>query len=123
MFNILIGLASGIISGMGIGGGAILIPALVLLNGVSQQVAQGVNLVYFIPTAIVSLIVHIRKKNIDVKTALIIGCSGLLGAAVGAIITGYIGDNILRRIFGIFLLCIGIYEVCQNFIKKSAKKG
>ena len=123
MFNILIGLVSGIISGMGIGGGAVLIPALVLLNGVSQQVAQGINLVYFIPTAIVSLIVHIRNKNIDIKTALITGSFGLLGAVAGAFITGYIGDNVLRRFFGIFLFGVGVYEVCQNFIKKSAEKG
>ncbi len=123
MFNILIGLVSGIISGMGIGGGAVLIPALVLINGVSQQVAQGINLVYFIPTAIVSLVVHLKKKNIDVKTALIIGSFGLLGAIAGALMTGYIGDSILRRIFGVFLLAVGVYEVCQNFIRKTAKKG
>ncbi len=123
MFNILIGLISGVISGMGIGGGAILIPALVLLNGTPQQIAQGINLVYFIPTAIASLIVHIKNKNIDIKTAITVGCSGLVGAVSGAFLTGFIGDDVLKRIFGIFLLGIGVYEVCQNFIKKSVKKG
>jgi len=123
MFNILIGLISGIISGMGIGGGAVLIPALVLLNGTAQQIAQGINLVYFIPTAIASLIIHIKSKNIDIKTALNVGCFGLIGAVSWAFMTSFIGDEMLKRIFGIFLFGIGIYEVCQNFIKKSAKNG
>ena len=51
-----IGFFSGIISGMGIGGGTILIPALLFLTEVNQQQAQGVNLIYFIPTAVVALI-------------------------------------------------------------------
>lgn len=123
MFNILIGFVSGIISGMGIGGGAILIPALVILNNVGQQTAQGINLVYFIPTAIASLFIHMKKKNVNVKTALIIGFSGALGSAIGAIIAGFIESVFLRRIFGIFLFGVGIYEVCQIFVKKTAKNG
>ena len=55
-----IGFFSGIISGMGIGGGTILIPALLFLTEVNQQQAQGVNLIYFIPTAVVALIAHRR---------------------------------------------------------------
>ena len=56
-----IGFFSGIISGMGIGGGTILIPALLFLTEVNQQQAQGVNLIYFIPTAVMALITH--RKN------------------------------------------------------------
>ncbi len=119
MLSIIIGFLSGIISGMGIGGGAILIPALVLFQNVNQQTAQGINLVYFIPTAICALIIHIKKKNIEIKTALIIGGIGALGAIGGSVLAGALGDNILRRIFGVFLFLIGIYEVCQNFVKKS----
>ena len=53
-----VGLLAGIISGMGIGGGTILIPALVMLTDISQQGLQGINLVFFIPTAIIALITH-----------------------------------------------------------------
>ena len=123
MLNILIGLISGVISGMGIGGGAVLIPALVLINNTAQQTAQGINLVYFIPTAIASLFVHFKNKNIDIKTAVIVGSFGLIGSVTGAIAAGVIEDNILKRIFGIFLFGTGVYEVCQNFIKKYEKKG
>ncbi len=114
MINILTGFLSGIISGMGIGGGAILIPALILFQGVSQQVAQGINLVYFLPTAIVSLFVHIRNKNVEFKTALIIGLSGILGAVGGALIATVLSGEKLRQLFGVFLFLIGIYEIWKG---------
>ncbi|MGN0134608.1 MAG: TSUP family transporter, partial [Anaerotignum sp.] len=60
-----IGFFSGIISGMGIGGGTILIPALLFLTGIDQHQAQGVNLIYFIPTAITALITHQKKGNLS----------------------------------------------------------
>ncbi len=115
--GILTGLLSGIISGMGIGGGAILIPALIMLENVNQQVAQGINLVYFIPTAVVSLIVHIRRKNVEIKTALIIGAGGISGAVFGSIIAKNIHSGILGKLFGIFLLGIGIYEIVKGLKK------
>ena len=118
--NILTGFLSGIISGMGIGGGAILIPALILFQNTSQQVAQGINLVYFLPTAIVSLIVHIKNKNVEIKTALIIGLSGLIGAALGALLAIKLDGNLLRKMFGVFLFFIGVYEVVKGVkMKKS----
>ena len=62
---IVIGIVSGMISGMGIGGGTILIPALLFLQDMNQQQAQGINLIYFIPTAVIALITHIKNKNIE----------------------------------------------------------
>ncbi|MBR2916671.1 MAG: sulfite exporter TauE/SafE family protein [Clostridia bacterium] len=118
MLDVLIGFISGIISGMGIGGGAILIPALVLLRSVPQQTAQGINLVYFIPTAICALIVHIKNKNVEIKSALIMGGTGAIGAVLGSYIARGMEDGILRKFFGVFLLFIGIYVICQNFVKK-----
>lgn len=118
MLQVLVGLCSGVISGMGIGGGAILIPALTLLEGVQQQVAQGINLVYFIPTAVISLIVHLKKKNVEVKTALIIGLSGMAGAAGGAWLAMVMGGGLLRRLFGGFLLLIGGYEIYKGIKTK-----
>ncbi len=118
MLAVIIGFISGIISGMGIGGGAILIPALIFIKNVTQQTAQGINLVYFLPTAIAALIMHIKNKNIDIKTALWVGLSGVLGAIAGSYIAGRLGDNILRKMFGVFLLFIGIYEIYCGFKQK-----
>ena len=91
----LIGLCSGIISGMGIGGGTILIPALAILLSVGQHDAQGVNLLYFIPTALVSLGIHIKNRSVNFKIALPIIISGLLGAVGGAVLAGVMEAKLL----------------------------
>lgn len=110
LITILAGFFSGIISGMGIGGGAILIPILTMLLNIEQQRAQCTNLVYFIPTAITALIIHIKNKSVDFKAAIPIIIFGLAGAAVGAWIAVYMSADILRRIFGGFLFVVGINQ-------------
>lgn len=119
MIVILIGFAAGIISGMGIGGGAILIPALVLFMKPEQHVAQSTNLLFFIPTAIVALAIHIKHKNVDFKTGIPIMLFGLAGAIFGSNIALSIDGQLLRRSFGVFLMAMGLYEI---FGKKKAKK-
>lgn len=124
MVNIIIGFCSGIISGMGIGGGAILIPALILLENLTQQVAQGINLLYFLPTAAVSLIIHIKNKNVEIKTALILGASGVLGAICGSLLAVRLSGGFLGKLFGIFLFAIGVYEVFKGIkLRKSERSG
>ncbi len=114
MLTVLIGALSGIISGMGIGGGAILIPALTLIIGIDQKLAQGINLVYFLPTAVIALIIHIKNKNADLKTAVIIGICGIAGAIGGSLFAMRASNDMLRRMFGIFLLLIGLREVYKG---------
>ena len=123
MLQILVGFFSGIISGMGIGCGAILIPALIFLEGTPQHVAQGINLIYFLPTAVVSLIVHIKNKNVELKTAAVIAASGIIGALGGAWLATGISGGLLRKMFGVFLFLIGVFEVVKGIkIFKSKKK-
>lgn len=123
MLNIVIGFLSGIISGMGIGGGAILIPALIIIEGIAQKTAQGINLVYFIPTAVVSLFVHIKNKNVEFRKALIIGGCGTLGAVAGAFGAVAIHGDVLRRMFGVFLLAVGLFEIMKGIrMKKGSIK-
>ncbi len=119
MIVVLIGLVAGIVSGMGIGGGTILIPALVFFIKPEQHVAQSVNLLFFIPTAIVALVIHIRNKNVDFKTGIPILLLGLGGAVIGSNIALSMDGSVLRKIFGVFLLAMGIYEI---FGKTKAKK-
>ena len=114
ILSVIIGLFSGVISGMGIGGGAILIPALIIIENINQQTAQGINLLYFLPTAVAALIIHIKNKNVEIKSALILSASGVVGAAAGAIAAGALGSDILRRMFGIFLALIGLYEIYKG---------
>ena len=114
MLTAVIGFLSGIISGMGIGGGAILIPALIMTQGIEQKLAQGINLVYFIPTAVFALIIHIKNKNVELKTAAVISACGIIGAIGGSFIAMHMNNDILRRMFGIFLLLIGIREIYKG---------
>ena len=111
MIEILIGIMSGIVSGMGLGGGTILIILLTLILKMEQHNAQASNLIFFIPTAIVTIIVNIRNKNIDLKTGIIISIFGIIGALIGATISLKINVNILKKCFGIFLLLISINEI------------
>lgn len=111
---VIIGFFSGILSGIGIGGGTILIPALTTILGYSQQSAQSANLIYFIPTASIAIITHARNGNIksDVLPKLII--FGAVGAAAGAMIAVNLEGDLLRKLFGWFLACMGTIE----FFKK-----
>ena len=115
VIEILIGIASGIVSGTGMGGGTILIFLLSFLMGIEQHVAQATNLIFFIPTAIVAIIVNLRNKNIDIKLAILISVFGILGAIVGANISINIDVSILKKCFGIFLAIIAINEIYTIF--------
>lgn len=114
-----IGLISGIVSGMGIGGGAILIPALIMFVKAPQHIAQSVNLLYFIPTAVAALFVHIKNKRIDFKIAVPIIIFGLFGAYIVSQLAINLSGPTLRKWFGVFLLVIGINEMIR---KDKAKK-
>ncbi|MDP4092741.1 MAG: sulfite exporter TauE/SafE family protein [Bacillota bacterium] len=118
MLLFLIGLAAGIISGMGIGGGAILIPALVIFVNSDQHIAQSVNLLFFIPTAIIALIIHIRNKKIEFKSAIPIVLFGLAGSFVGSQLAITLPGHSLKKWFALFLLVMGCYE----FFRKSKKE-
>ncbi len=121
MISVIIGFLSGIISGMGIGGGTILIPALIMTYGIEQKLAQGINLVYFLPTAIFALFVHIKNKNVDIKTAAVIGGCGIIGAIIGSLLAMTLGGDMLRQMFGIFLGLIGIREIYKGIKTKAHK--
>lgn len=111
MLEIIIGIVSGIITGIGMGGGTILILILTIFLNIDQHVAQAINLVFFIPTAISAIIVNSRQKLIDFKTSNILSFFGVIGAIIGSIIANKIDSNILRKFFGIFLLIIAINEI------------
>lgn len=110
LITLLAGFFSGIISGMGIGGGAVLIPVLTVLLHIGQQEAQCVNLIYFIPTAVVALIIHIKNKSVDFKASLPIALFGVIGAISGAWLAVFMPSDILRKIFAVFLLAVGINQ-------------
>ena len=114
MLLLLIGFASGIISGMGIGGGTLLIPALVFIIGTKQQIAQSINLIVFIPSAIAALFVHTRKHNIEKGLLLKLALTGCAGAVAGSLLAVNLDSNLLKKFFGLFLFIIGVYEITSK---------
>ena len=115
MKEILIGVISGVFSGIGMGGGTILIFLLNAFAGLQQHVAQATNLIYFIPTALSAIIVNYRDKNIDTKLARNVSICGIIGAVVGAMISVKMDVQKLRKFFGIFLAVIAIHEIYTLF--------
>ena len=111
MIIILIGLFAGIISGMGIGGGMILIPALRLFTDVTQKASQCVNLFYFIPTAVSALFIHIKNKNVSFKILLPLLLCGVAFSFLGSFLAVRIGENFLGKLFAAFILIAGIREL------------
>ena len=107
----LAGLISGILGSMGMGGGGVLIIYLTLIAGLDQRAAQGINLILFIPCAVLALFSYVRKGLIDFRTALSAAAAGLVGALGGVFLSGWLDVVWLRRIFGVMLLFIGVREL------------
>ncbi len=115
----IIGFFSGIVSGMGIGGGTILIPSLIFFTALTQQQAQSVNLSTFIPVAAIAVITHIKNKNIEKGVWLRLTLTGIIGAFIGAQLAVRLSSVLLKKTFGIFLFAMAIY---QFFYKKKGDK-
>jgi len=114
MMYVIIGLLAGIISGMGIGGGTILIPALCFIMDLGQKQAQSINLLFFIPTAIVAIIKHKKEGNIDFAMVKPVIIFGIIGAIAGSLLAVNMDGELLRKLFGGFLLVMGIWEIFKK---------
>lgn len=115
MTQIVIGIVAGIVSGTGMGGGTILIFLLTFMLEIEQHIAQATNLIFFIPTSIIAIIVNLKNKNIDMKLAILVSIFGILGAIIGANISIHIDVKILRKCFGAFLTVITMNEIYSIF--------
>lgn len=114
MILLAIGFFSGIISGMGIGGGTILIPALIFFQDISQHQAQSINLIYFIPTAVIALYYHFKNHNIEKSVVKPIVIWGLIGAAGGSFIAVAMDASLLKKLFAGFLFVMGLLEIFKK---------
>ncbi|MBQ6727980.1 MAG: sulfite exporter TauE/SafE family protein [Clostridia bacterium] len=118
----LAGISGGLLGGMGMGGGTVLIPLLVIVLGVPQHLAQAVNLISFVPMAVVALIIHVKNRLIKRSGLWLIILSGLLSCTAGCFIARGINAELLRRIFGGFLTFLSVFQVCSA-VKKTMRKG
>jgi len=106
----LIGLIAGVFSGMfGIGGGLIMVPAMVFFLGMSQHAAQGTSLgVLVVPVAAVAAFNYYKAGQLDIKFALIIALSFVVGGYFGSKISLGISEIMLKRIFGVLMLVMAV---------------
>jgi len=105
-----IGLTAGVFSGLlGIGGGIIMIPALVFFMGYSQHLAQGTTLAAMVlPIGLLAAAEYYKQGNVNISSAVIIAVSFVLGGFFGAKIALIANASVLKKIFAVFLIAIGI---------------
>ena len=115
MINFICGIISGILTGLGVGGGFILIMILGWISSFSQLEIQTINLIYYIPTAIFSVWVYSKEKSVSFKIGIKFLVFGVLAAIIGAVIANHIDVNILRKLFSIYLIIIGVFFI---FVKE-----
>jgi hypothetical protein len=107
--------ASGIMASLGLGGGMILIIYLTIFAGFSQLEAQGINLIFFIPTALLSLLLHTKNKLVKWKLIVPSIISGTISAAGAAYFAAGLKNQLLTKLFALLVLAAGIREL---FTKK-----
>jgi uncharacterized membrane protein YfcA len=110
---IIIGAVGGVTSGLfGIGGGIVIVPALIYWAGFSQHKATGTSLaVLLLPIGIAATLEYYRNGNVDLRAAILIASTMLIGAWGGAILANQMKGPHLRLIFGLFISGVGIYLI------------
>jgi uncharacterized membrane protein YfcA len=115
LFAVALGIGSGIVSGMlGVGGGVVMIPGLVLALGMTQHVAEGTSLLVIIPTAVVGSFTLWRRGYVMLLTAAIIGAGGIGGALAGSHLALAVPGRTLRIVFVVYLILIGLRMVVPS---------
>lgn len=109
-----VGAATGVLSGFGVGGGTLLLVYMTAFAGVEQRLAQGVNLLYFLPAGLMALPAHRRNGYIEKAALLPAVGTGLLCAALSAWAATAMEVGLLRKFFGAFLIAVGLAELLKR---------
>lgn len=119
-----IGLFAGIIgAALGVGGGIVIVPALVVLLTVPQHAAQGTSLAVIVPTAIVATLVHSRAGRVDLRLALGLGAGGVIGGVLGAFTALSLDALLLRRLFALFLVLMALRMLRSTGLRSAQQTG
>lgn len=119
---ILIGLASGILAGLlGVGGGIIMVPAMLVFFSIPSVVAKGTSLAVIVPTAIMGTLRNRKNSNVDIRAAAIIGIAGIVAAIGGAWFSTRLSDTTSNVLFACLMLAVSSKMLWQERSKISAK--
>lgn len=111
LLSIAVGTVLGILAGLGVGGGSLLIIWLTMVQEMGQNTARSINLLFFIPSAVIASIFRLRQKSLPVKSIFPALLSGPIGAAAASWIGLQLDTALLRKGFGLLLLCTGLREL------------
>lgn len=114
MVEFFVGLAVALLSGLGIGGGGLLVIWLVLFAGVEQIEAQGINLVWFIFSSAAAMIVHLIKRKLNFKLILFLAVIGSIGAVAGSFMAKSADPAIVKKCFGVLLTFSGVWTLFKS---------
>lgn len=105
------GVILGFLAGLGVGGGTLLILWLTLVMGMEQELARGINLLFFLPTALISSAFHRHKESLQLRPLIPAMLTGCLLAAVFSGISKQMDLFLLKKLFGILLIITGLREL------------
>lgn len=111
LFPLLAGAATGVLSGFGVGGGTLLLVYMTVFAGLDQHLAQGINLLYFLPAGLMALPAHLKNGYVVTPVLLPAIGAGLALAALAAWAATALDVEVLRKCFGAFLIIVGTMEL------------
>lgn len=122
-YFVLAGFFGGLIGGMGMGGGTLLIPILTIFLGLEQHIAQGLNLLVFIPTAVIAVLIHAKNKLIDYRLFFYIILPAICSSILFSFLSNNTSEQVLKYVFGGFLIVLGLIMLILAFVNyKNNKK-
>jgi uncharacterized membrane protein YfcA len=121
----IIGVFAGILSGfVGVGGGVIIVPALVFFLGISQHTAQGTSLfVLSMPVVLFGVINYWKSGNVEWKYGLVIAATFLVGAYIGSKLSLKLSPGMVKLIFGIFLAYVSFRLILSGYSSISSNES
>lgn len=107
----IVSFATGVFASLGLGGGMVLIIYLTVFAGMPQIQAQGINLIFFVPIAIISIIIHNKNHLIKWKTTVPVLIAGTVAVVFSSILANNMDNTLLQKLFGGFVIMAGIKEI------------
>lgn len=111
LFAVFVGTALGFLSGLGTGGGSLLILWLTLAQNVPQEEARVINLLFFVPSALIACLFRLKQGRLQMKKVLPAIVAGSISAALFAYLANQWDTQFLKKAFGILLLFTGVKEL------------
>ncbi|MEN9987470.1 MAG: hypothetical protein RLZZ585_509 [Bacteroidota bacterium] len=121
----IIGIFAGVLSGfVGVGGGVIIVPALVFFLGISQHTAQGTSLfVLSMPVVLFAVINYWKSGNVEWKYGLVIAATFLIGAYIGSKLSLKLSPGMVKLIFGVFLAYVSFRLILSGYTSISSNES